>query len=376
MQVDLGALGWFGRVGNDGAANAAEALESIADVHAHSHLTRTALVDTDALGGFLGDAETRIEVAFDGALSGRAFVSFDAEFVDHATDRLPVDGEPLPEVANILTSGFLDGWAADAPETIDVQTPERMSNGNLVTDAAVVDGCAFVFESHVGVQGVDGTCRFAVVPDVCPFLDYLPNENGHPIPVDGLVSYSRLIEESAAGVAAHIEGMTGFETAVVESHLDFVPVERVSALLEDAPYEGAVFECDGPMDSVIAVLFAESDPGTVAAAMIPDGHVDPDLAESAMAELGNVTASGFLDGWADALDTTIDISTPSHVHDDGRAVLNSVAAAYGQHTDTVAVFDTTVRAGDVFTCRVVAFPSPENAETVAEVATTLAEDEA
>ena len=376
MQVDLGALGAFSRVGDDGATNAAEALESIADVHAHSHLTRTALVDEDALAGFLGDAETRIEVPFEGALSGRAFVSFDATFADHARDRLPVDGEPLPEIASILTSGFLDGWAADAPETIDIQLPKRVSNGDLATDAAVVEGCAFVFESHVGVSAVEGTCRFAVVPDVEPFLDYLPSENGQRLPVEGLVSYSRLTEESAAGVAAHIGGMTGFETSVVESHVNFVPVERVPALLEDAPYEGAVFECDGPMDSVIAVLFTEAEPGTVAAAMIPDGHVDPDLAESAMAELGNVTTSGFLDGWADALDTTIDISTPSRVHDDGQAVLNSVAAAYGQHADAVAVFDATVCAGDQFTCRVVAFPSPEDTDAVADVGTTLAEDQA
>jgi chemotaxis protein CheC len=375
MQVDLGALGSFSRVGDDGAANAAKAIESIADVHAHSHLTRTALVETDALADFLGDAATRIEVPFDGALSGRAFVSVDAEFAEHATGNLSVEGEPLPEIANLLTSGFVDVWAESAPETIDIQVPEVVTADDLVRAEAVVDDCAFVFESHVGVETVDGTCRFAVVPDIEPFLEYLSSENGRRLPVDGLVSYSRLVDESATAVASHIEGMTGFETSVVESHLDFVPVERVPALLDDAPYEGAVFECEGPMDSVVAVLFAESEPGTVADAMIPDGHVDPDMARSAMAELGNVTASGFLDGWANALDTTIEISTPSHVHDEGRAVLDTVAAAYGRHADTIAVLDTTVRAADEFTCRVVAFPSPENEDGVADVATTLAEDE-
>ena len=376
MQVDLGALGSFSRMGDVGAANATDALESIADVYAHSCLTRTALVDTDALPDFLGDAATRIEVPFEGALSGRAVVSFDATFEAHATSQLPVGGDPLPEISSILTSGFVDVWAEDAPDTIDIRVPERVSNGHLVTDAATVDECAFVFESHVAVDAVDGTCRFAVVPDVDPFLEYLSCDGDQRLPMDGLVSYSRLIEESAAGVADHIQGMTGFETSVVESHLDFLPVERVSSLLDDAPYEGAVFECEGLLDSVVTVLFAESEPGAVADAMLPGSDAGPELAESAMTELGNVTASGFLDGWANALDTTIDISAPNHVHDHGRAVLNSVAAAYGQHADSIAVFDTTVRAGEQFTCRVVAFPSPEDADAITDVATTLAEEQA
>lgn len=375
MQVDLGALGSFSRVGDEGASKAVRALETIADVHAHSHLTRTALVGTDAISDFLGSSQTRIAVPFDGALSGRAFVSFDATFAEHATDRLPVGGDPLPEIANILTSGFVDVWAADAPDTIDVQVPKRVTDDDLVTDAATVEDCSFIVESHVGVEAVDGTCRFAVVPDVDPFLEFLSNGGDRRLPIEALVSYSRLVEESAAGVASHIEGMTGFETSVAESHLDFLPVERVSALLDDAPYEGAVFECDGAMNAVVAVLFAEAQPGAVADAMLPSGDADQDVAESAITELGNVTASGFLDGWANALDTTLEISTPSHVHDHGQAVLNSVAATYGQHADSVAVLDTTVRAGEQFTCRVVAFPNPAAAESVAEVAATISEGE-
>ncbi|WP_232688521.1 chemotaxis protein CheC [Halobacterium zhouii] len=374
MQVDLGALGTFSRVGDDGAGKAARALETMADVQAFSHLTRTALVETAAVPGFLGDAETRIEVPFDGALSGRAFVSFDETFAAHATDRLPVGGDPIPEISNILTSGFVDVWAEDAPDTIDIRMPERVTDDDLVPDAAVVDDCAFVFESHVGVEAVEGTCRIAVVPDVEPFLAYLPTSGENPLSLEDLVAYSRLTQENAAGVADHIEGMTGFETDVVESHVDFMPVERVPALLDDAPYDGAVFECEGRIDSVIAVLFEEIEPGSVADAMLPSGDADAKVAESAVAELGNVTASGFLDGWANALDSTIDVSTPSHVRANGRAVLSTIAAGYGQHADCVAVFDTTVSAGEQFLCRVVALPSPTEVDAFADVAARLSGD--
>jgi len=172
-------------------------------------------------------------------------------------------------------------------------------------------------------------------------------------------------------VESHLAAMTGADTELVESHVDFVPVERVPSLLDDSAYEGAIFESEGVVDSVLAILFDEDEPGAVAELLLEDPEEGSAMAESAVAELGNVTASGFIDRWANALETTIDVSTPSHVHDDGRAVLDTVAAAYGQHADAIAVVNTTVALGDGLTCRVCAFPSPEDADTVGQIAEQL-----
>ncbi|CQH54918.1 taxis cluster protein CheC [Halobacterium hubeiense] len=369
MRVDLDSLASFSHTGAEGGRRAADALETLTGVPAHCELSRTTLVDADGLSAFLGDASTRIAVPFDGVLAGRALVSFDEPFAARVAEETGMGGGALPEVANILTSGFVDGWAEEADDTIDIQPPEPADDESLVGDVAVADGAAFVFESRIGLAGVDGVCRFAVLPAPEEFVDYLGDNDA--LSPDALASYAQLTAQSADAVADHLGAMTGIDPNAVESHFDFVPVEDVPSLLDDAAYEGAVFETDGPVSTVLAVLFDESEAGAVADALVPGGDPDADLAESAIAELGNVTASGVLDGWANALDTTIDISTPSHVHDDGRAVLDTVAAAYGRHADTVAVVDATVALSDDLTCRVCAFPSPEDADTVAEIAGTL-----
>lgn len=375
MRVDLDSLASFSRTGAEGGQRAANALETLTGVPAHCEISRTTLVDADGLAAFLGDAETRIAVPFDGALAGRALVSFDEPFAARVAEETGLGGGALPEVANILTSGFVDGWAEDADETIDIRPPEPVEgDDSLVGDVAVADGAAFVFESRIGLAGVDGVCRFAVLPAADEFVDYL-GDNGSLSP-EALAAYAQLTAQSADAVADHLAAMTGIDPDAVESHFDFVPVQDVPSLLDDAAYEGAVFESDGPVRTVLAVLFDEDESGAVADALVPGGDPDPELAESAIAELGNVTASGVLDGWANALDATIDVSTPSHVHDDGRAVLDTVAAAYGQYADAVAVVDATVALGDDLTCRVCAFPSPEDADTVAEIATELSASDA
>ncbi|MDH5021168.1 chemotaxis protein CheC [Halobacterium rubrum] len=375
MRVDLDAVASFSRTGDEGGQRAADSLETLTGIPATCELTRTTLVDADGLASFLGTSSERITVAFDGALAGRAVLSFDEAFADHVADELGVGAEAaLPEVANILTSGFVDAWAADDEDTIEIQPPERVGDEQqVVQDAAIVDDCAFVFESRVVLSGTRGTCRFAVLPDVDSFGSYV-TEADTEFSLADLAAHIRVASVSADAVSSHLEAMTGVDATLVESHVDFVPVERVPSLLGDAAYEGAIFESEGVVDSVIAILFDEADPGAVAALLLDDPDAGSEMAESAVAELGNITASGFLDEWANALETTIDISTPSHVRDAGAAVLDTVAAAYGERADTIAVVNATIELGPDVTCRVCTFPSPDDADQLGDIAAGLADD--
>jgi chemotaxis protein CheC len=45
----------------------------------------------------------------------------------------------------------------------------------------------------------------------------------------------------------------------------------------------------------------------------PEDGLFTDIERSAMQEIGNIMTSGYIDGWANVLDTTIDISTPSFI---------------------------------------------------------------
>ncbi|CAM2926440.1 chemotaxis protein CheC [Halobacterium salinarum] len=374
MRVDLDAVASFSRTGDEGGQRAADSLETLTGIPANCQLTRTALVDADGLSVFLGDSWERISVEFDGALTGRAVLSFDEAFANHVEDELGVGAAALPEVANILTSGFVDVWAADDEDTIEIEPPDRLEDEHrVVQDAAVIDDCAFVFESQIVLSSTQGTCRFAVLPDVESFGSYVTEPDAE-FALSDLANHIQVASVSAEAVSSHLEMMTGTDATLVESHVDFVPVERVPSLLDDAAYEGAIFESEGVVDSVIAILFDETEPGAVAELLLGDADAGAEMAESAVSELGNITASGFIDQWANALDTTIDISTPSHVRDAGRAVLDTVAAAYGERADTIAVVNATITLGPDVTCRVCTFPSPEDADQLADIADNLAAD--
>jgi chemotaxis protein CheC len=374
MRVDLDAVASFSRTGDEGGQRAANSLETLTGVPATCELTRTTLVDADGLSAFLGDSSERVVVEFDGALVGRAVLSFDETFADQVTGELGAGTGALSEVANILTSGFVDAWAADDEDTIDIRPPERLADEErVVRDAAVVEDCAFVFESQVVLSGTRGTCRFAVLPDVESFVDYVTDADTE-LSLPDLAAHIRVASVSASGVESHLAAMTGADAELVESHVDFVPVERVPSLLDDAAYEGAIFESEGVVDSVLAILFDEDEPGAVAELLLEDPEAGSEMAESAVAELGNVTASGFLDEWANALETTIDISTPSHVRDAGGAVLDTVAAAYGERAETVTVVNATIELGDDVVCRVCTFPSPEDADRLGDIADGLADE--
>ena len=374
MRVDLDAVASFSRTGDEGGQRAANSLETLTGIPATCELTRTTLVDAEGLSAFLDGAGERVVVEFDGAFAGRAVLSFDAAFADRVTRELGAGAAALSEVANILTSGFVDAWAADDEDTIGIQPPERVGDErSLVGDAAVVDDCAFVFESQVVLSGSRGTCRFAVLPGAESFAGYVTDADTDRSLSD-LAAHIRVASASAAGVESHLAAMTGADTELVESHVDLVPVERVPSLLDDAAYEGAVFESEGVVDSVVAILFDEDDPGAVAGLLLDDPEAGSAMAESAVAELGNVTASGFLDEWANALETTIDVSTPAHVRDAGGAVLDTVAAAYGERADTITVVNATIELGDDVVCRVCTFPSPEDDDRLGDIADGLADE--
>jgi len=87
------------------------------------------------------------------------------------------------------------------------------------------------------------------------------------------------------------------------------------------------------------------------------------MGQSAIKELGNIMASGFLDGWANVLETTIDHSTPEYIHDMGAAVIDPVVIQLGENQEFAFVFDTRVQAADrEFDCNIYAIPDESDLE--------------
>lgn len=369
MRVDLKSLGTFDQIGTAGARRAADALGMLTGTDPTVERTRVNFTRVEQLERTLGDPETRVAIEFGGALEGRALLLLDARSSEHVLSQLDgagQDPEPayLQEVANIMTSSFVDGWAENLSETIDIAPPTALADGQpLVPAGQDVDGSAFVFTATIAFPGTDASVQFYLVPEPNSFVGTLregTEDVGElAVDIDELTTFLRLTAAGADTVSDQLEMLTGLDTSVSVSHLNFVPIEDVPSAIDSGQYKGTVFQFEGPVQGFLAVLFDRSTAAEIAGAMLPGADDDPEMQQGALEELGNITASGFIDGWANALDTTIDHSVPDFVDDMGRALLDSIAAQLAQRQEFAYVFDVRIAAEDPMECRVFAFPEEQ-----------------
>jgi two-component system chemotaxis sensor kinase CheA/chemotaxis protein CheC len=100
----------------------------------------------------------------------------------------------------------------------------------------------------------------------------------------------------------------------------------------------------------LLVLFDETSAVNVAEALMPvevDGDGVTDQHKSAIEELGNIMTSGFVDGWANVLEQSVEHTPPRLVHDMGQAILDPLAAQLGQRQRHTFVIDSTMRTDEV-----------------------------
>ena len=373
MRVDLASLGTFNRIGTAGANQAADALSMLTGLDTFVETTKINFTPVDSIDALFSDVETAVAIEFEGGLEGHALLVFDEPSADRVLEELAgPDEEPnaayLNEVANIMTSSFVDGWAEQLSETIDISTPTTVEDPTGRVPSDDLADFSFVFESDIGIGEPDHECRFYLLPDPTSFLEML-QESGDDstddaVSVRELSTFIRLTAAGAETVATNLEMMTGIETDVAITHLDFVPIKDVASSIDESEYLGTVFEFGGAMDGYLAVMFEEAGAGTVTQALLPEGAEGEDMQQSAIEEIGNITASGFIDGWANALDTTIDHSVPDFVDDMGRAVLESVAVQLARTQEFGYVFDVSITAGEPMNCRLFAFPEAEGFRSV------------
>lgn len=368
MRVDLHALGTFSRTGNAGASHAAESLAALTGEEVHVDATQTNFVPASNFDDIATDDPHRIAIAFSGGLDGRAILAFDEASANHTLSALgDVEATAyLQELANVMTSSYVDGFAEYLGTTIDITPPSRMDEGEpILGPEDTIDECGFLFESDLSFTGTPHGCSFYMTPSPDSFLSIVRAEDpdAEGVGVDELATFIRLTAAGVETVGENITQLTGIETDITVSYLDFVPVENVPTVLDDGQYIGAAFEFTGPPDGFLTIFFDEEGAERVADALLPEGTTDEAMRESAISELGNITASGFVDGWANALDTTIDISTPGYFRDLGRAVLDSIAAQLGTSQEFAYVFDATIQGETDLGCRVCAFPEEGGLKT-------------
>lgn len=407
MNVDIASLGTVSRTAREGAERAADNLTGLTGIETAVDVTTVTLASADDIA--VGGARVGVTTDLTGGIDGETLLSFSPAAVETLRETLFSEADDpesaIAEVGNVVTCGFVDGWADHLGTTIDVSPPEYVA----ATDSKLPDSTeferdrAFVFRSEVSAVGEALDVEFHLFPDP----DSIPRllDGDDEVPVEKLTAFREMTRTGARTASETVSEMTGIDTDVDVTRLSFVPVEDVPAEVPDEPSVGVVLEFEGPPDGYVLILFGEESAREVISALVHDtggqdspssrsaaddadeqsspsnrsatddaGEQSPsngaawshdvepgesfdDVERSAVAEIANVMTSSFIDGWANVLDTTIDYSTPQFVHDVGRAIGESVVARVGQRQADAVLLDATLRADDrAFDCDVYVLP--------------------
>jgi chemotaxis protein CheC len=187
------------------------------------------------------------------------------------------------------------------------------------------------------------------------------------IDIRRLQTVNELAREGATTVADNLSQLTGVDT---EMQITKINVLDVADLVEHLGTEKQVGVnvplTEQPHGSVL-VLFDDASARRVASTMMggieSDGGGYSDMERSAIREVGNIMTSGFIDGWANVLGRTIDISTPNLFRASGNDIVTHCVDP-GEH-EIAMVFDATLHAPDAdVEAKIYSFPDIEEFVTM------------
>lgn len=368
MQIDIHSLETYNRLAHEGAQSAAESLSTLTGIETCVEVTNVSLMaPTDLQYEFVGNEFAGVNIGLSGALSGDAVLVFDERARAAITDVLVpgasdgMEKSSIKEVGNIMTSGFIDGWASHLDATIDITPPQYVEGtGPEVLPSTDDDGQALVFRSRVEAVSEAVDFRICLVPQREALTAVLDGGTEDGIDFEKLEVFNDMTKRGAEQAAANISSMTGIETDVEVNRMSFVPISDVPATVGDQRYIGTVFQYRGTPSGYLVFLFDRQSARAVVDALVP---VETDegwgeMEQSAMEELGNIMTSGFIDGWANVLETSIEHTPPTFVADMGSSIVSPIVGEMARTQDHAFLLDSVINTHEdgVFRCEILSLP--------------------
>jgi len=376
MKVDIQSLGTFNQLAHEGAKQATASMAQMTGIDAAVDVTKITLIDRADVGEQLDGGDfVGVQFDFGGELSGRAALVMDRACSETLVEALLPGGSAgsmaesgVKEIGNIMMSGFIDGWADYLETTIDHSPPTYIEGqGREVIPAAAEDtGTDQVFLFKSQIEWLEEAVDFYIymLPDYDSLTDLMTTQadtESDAIPIDKLQVFNRMTEQGTETAAENVSMMTGIDTEAEVSQISFARIEDVPKQIGNSRYVGTVVEFTGIPSGFLLVLFDETSAKNVAEAMMPvemdsDGLTDQHTA--AIEELGNIMTSGFVDGWANVLRTSVDHTPPELVDDMGQAILDPLAAQVGRHQEHAFIIDSRMCTDDIeFEAEIHALPN-------------------
>jgi chemotaxis protein CheC len=164
--------------------------------------------------------------------------------------------------------------------------------------------------------------------------------------------FNRMAKEGSNTVADHLSQLAGLDAGIDVSKINFMALEDVKTHLGDQKEVGIFVELVDPPHGYVLFLMDPEDSKELVGEMVggmgdgdgPSDGLFTEMERSAMQEIGNIMTSGYIDGWANVLDTTIDISTPSFVYGPASDIVEKMGGWPDE--DIVFVVDSDIVAAD------------------------------
>ncbi|MCU4924859.1 chemotaxis protein CheC [Halobacteria archaeon AArc-dxtr1] len=382
MEIDIQALETYNELAHEGAQSAVDSFATLTGIPTNVEVTDVSLMAPEDLQYELsGGKYAGVSIELDGGIEGETVLAFDESARTAITETLVPADDPemkrssIKEVGNIMTSGFVDGWANHLNMRIKSSPPGYVEGTGaevLPKSATQADHHLFVFRSRIETEqdGVRQPVDFQLllVPDSESLQQALEPRNESSISFEKLEMFNTMTKEGAKKSATNITSMTGIETTVNISRLSLVPLADIPREVGETQYVGTVMSYRGRLSGYLVILFDQPSGQAVVDALIPsetDGEWG-DMERAALQELGNIMTSGFIDGWANVLNTDIKHSPPQFVADVGSSIMEPVISELAENDDHAFLIDSDIETDTegVFTCKLLSLPRRDELESV------------
>jgi chemotaxis protein CheC len=142
--------------------------------------------------------------------------------------------------------------------------------------------------------------------------------------------FNKICREGSKRVADSLSQMSGMDAEVEMAKINFLHMDDVKSHLGDRNAVGIQVELtESPYGYVLFILDPQ-DSKDLAQSMIPgdmgggDDSGFSSMEKSAIQEIGNIMTSSYIDGWANVLNTTVDMTTPSFTYGSTQKIIDKM----------------------------------------------------
>lgn len=132
--------------------------------------------------------------------------------------------------------------------------------------------------------------------------------------------FNRICRQGSVQVADSLSQMSGMNAEIEMAKINFLHINDVKKHIGNRNAVGIHIELTESPYGYVLFLLDPADSKRLAQSMIPGNMGDDDssgfssMEKSAIQEIGNIMTSSYIDGWANVLNTTVDMTTPTFTY--------------------------------------------------------------